>query len=372
MLFLMYPLMAQCEKSSKFCLSSAYFSRSSSDTFSDLTKRYPTDSAYEKGKNLYGSLKQLYILKKKNRHLKSLISIGGFTFSKSFPGAASDNTTRAKFASDTVSFVKDLGFDGVDIDWEYPTDDIQAANFVLLLAEVRKKLDEYAEKYTPGYHYLLTVACPAGEANYRKLHLSAMDPYIDNWNLMAYDYSGSWSKNASHSANLYPSSSKPYTTPINTHKVISDYVSAGVPASKITMGIPLYGRSFQGTAGLGQKFTSVGNGSWEPGIWDYKALPQVNSNSYTDDEAIASYSYTVSSQTLISYDDVEIVKKKTDYILSKNLAGAMFWESSGDKNGSQSLISTAANAFEKLDETQNCLSYPASEYSNVVAGMPGE
>ncbi|TVY18266.1 Chitinase 1 [Lachnellula arida] len=341
-----------------------------SDTYADLQKHYANDSWNDVGNNVYGCVKQLYILKKNNRNMKTLLSIGGWTYSTNFAAAASTATTRTTFASTAVAFVKDLGFDGIDIDWEYPADATEAANFVLLLQAVRSALDAYSAEYAPSNKFLITIACPAGPANYNILEMSQMDTYLDAWHLMAYDYAGSWSNYSGHDANIYPSTSNPNSTPFSTSKAVSDYIANGVPASKLVLGVPLYGRSFEGTAGIGQSYTGVGSGSWQDGVWDYKALPKAGATVSYDSVASGTYSYDASAQELISYDDPAQALIKASYIKSQRLGGAMYWETSADKNGTESLISTIAGSFGALEQVENCLSYPGSQYANMAAGMP--
>ncbi|KAJ8069551.1 hypothetical protein OCU04_003201 [Sclerotinia nivalis] len=343
-----------------------------SDTYSDLEKHYPTDSWNDTGNNVYGCIKQLYLHKKHNRQMKTLLSIGGWTYSSNFAAASSTTATRARFAATAVRFVQDLGFDGIDIDWEYPANDVEAANFVLLLQAIRSALDAYAARYAPGYHFLITAATPAGPDHYNVLRMADMDKYLDSWHLMAYDYSGSWDNTTGHNANLYPSVLKPKSTPYSTQRAIIDYVAKGVPISKIIMGLPLNGKSFMNTTGLGLPYSGVGTGSWEAGIYDYKVLPRAGATEVYLPDLVATYSYDDVTKELISYDNVMSVSTKTKYIMASGMGGAMFWETSADKTDDGSLISTTAGLFPALDQARNLLTYNASAYANMAAGMPGE
>lgn len=302
--------------------------------------------------------------------MKTMLSIGGWTWSTNFPVAASTEAGRLAFAQSSVALMKDWGFDGIDVDWEYPADEREADNFALLLAAVRDELDRYAAQHAQGYRFLLTIASPAGRAQYEKLDLKRISGIVDTFNLMAYDYSGPWS-NAAHQANLYANAANLAATPFSTDAAIAAYLEAGVPASQIALGMPLYGRAFQGTDGLGKPFAHVGVGSWENGVWDYKALPRPGATVILDDVAVGSFSYEDQSRTLVSYDTPDVVKRKVSYIKAKGLAGSMFWEASGDRTDEDSLISTSFEALGQPDAGTgfNNLQYPNSRYANIRAGM---
>lgn len=157
----------------------------------DIQIHYEGDSWNDKGNNVYGNLKQMYLLKKQNRNLKVLLSIGGWTYAhekKHFDPPAATAQGRKAFAASCVKMIKDLGFDGIDIDWEYPQDPTQGQQMLLLLQEIRAAMDAYATKLESETgtrpQFVLSIAAPAGEANYKNMPLGALAQVLDFINLM--------------------------------------------------------------------------------------------------------------------------------------------------------------------------------------------
>lgn len=154
-----------------------------SDSFADVEKKFPTDTQNETGRNLYGCTKQLYLLKKRNRHLKTILSIGGATYTKNFIKALGTERGRKSFASSSVALLADLGFDGLEIDWESPINSSQAENYVSTLKAVRCALDDFASVNKLNYRFLLTAAVEANPPRANVPHFAAMNKYLDYWNL---------------------------------------------------------------------------------------------------------------------------------------------------------------------------------------------
>lgn len=128
-----------------------------SDLWSDQDIHYPGDSWNDVGTNLYGNLKAIYLLKKKHRHLKLLLSIGGWTYSPSFHPVVVSPQHRATFVQSSIEILENYGFDGLDVDYEYPQNDEQADGYVQLLKELREGLDRHSHSQGNDYTYLLTV-----------------------------------------------------------------------------------------------------------------------------------------------------------------------------------------------------------------------
>ena len=212
------------------------------DSFAAIEKAYSDDPRVK------GSFQQLSKLKKKHPHLRTLISVGGWTLSGPFSDVALTADSRAKFAKSCVVFMKKYGFDGVDIDWEYPVgggmegngnraDD--KPNYTLLLAELRKQLD--AAGKTDQTHYLSTIAAPAGPRNIAHLEIDKIHPHVDWINVMAYDFHGGWDATTHFNAPLNRIKDDPaqdeLSRKLNVNAAIQTYLDAKVPPEKIVLGV---------------------------------------------------------------------------------------------------------------------------------------
>lgn len=135
----------------------------------------------------FGSVRELYIYKRRNRHLKVLLSIGGGSAAASFARAAvgpSEKATAASrqmFVDSAVRLVADWGFDGVDIDWEWPANATQIAGYVDLLAATRAALDKHAEDNGLDYHFQIGVVASADSRVYEQLDVAAVNEHVDFW-----------------------------------------------------------------------------------------------------------------------------------------------------------------------------------------------
>lgn len=349
-----------------------------SDTWADLQYAYPGDNTTAPGQNVYGNVKQMFLLKKKHRHLKTLLSVGGWTYRNNFPPMLASSTKRQNFVDTAVKFVADLGFDGIDIDYEYVADRSQAEQMVDLLRRLREGLNQLAEKTHATSPFQLTYASPAGKDEIAMLDLTCMTPYLDFYTVMALDYMGPGFSNFSgYLSNLFPDVRNPRATDFDTNSSLEYYMLNGeVPPNKIVLENPLYGRVFNGTNGMGDKFANGGTlGSLgTAGLWNYKALPVPGFNAKVVNvpRVGGSYSYDAKQKYLISYDTPEIAALKAEYVKCLGLAGTAWWEVSMDRNDTLSLIDTTVSRFGGpgyLDQSPNNLNYPTSIYANLRDGF---
>ncbi|MCP4917153.1 MAG: glycoside hydrolase family 18 protein [Proteobacteria bacterium] len=274
-----------------------------------------------------GNVAQFADLKTSHPDLKVLLTVGGWTLSQPFSDAASTAAKRERLASSCADMMEEWGFDGLDIDWEYPVSGglyggapEDKENYTLLLQEMRTELDSRGE-------YLLTIAAPAGPSTIENMDLPDLAEPLDWMNVMTYDLHGSWDSVTGHNAPLYADDG------LSVDDAVQTYLGAGVPASKLTLGLPYYGRGFSGADELGEAYSGLPSGTWESGVYDYKDLAAnyVGASGWTrhwDEDA--KVPYLTSSDTFISYDDAESLDHKLQYAADNDLRGAMAWELSGD------------------------------------------
>ncbi|KAG8221561.1 glycoside hydrolase superfamily [Butyriboletus roseoflavus] len=276
-----------------------------------------------------------------------------------------DSNLRGNFVASAVHLIKDYGFDGIDVDFEYPANEAEGRGFLELMTSLRDAFDDLATANGDTTPYELTAAVSAGSQNYAYYPVPQLDRVLTYWNLMAYDYAGSWLTFADNQANLYGGS----RTGVSTDAAVKHYISSGATPRKLAMGIPLYGRAFENTNGIGQSYSGIGPGTLQAGVYSYKDLPIPGARVFEDLEDVTSYSYDPIKRELVSYDIPDIVRIKAEYIMSKSLAGCMFWELSTDKTGSDSLVQTAGVTLGQLDQTPNHIHYPNSKWDNIRDNM---
>ena len=285
------------------------------------------------------NFEKLQQLKQQYPHIKTLISVGGWLWSGSFSDVALTEESRTAFANSVVAFIKQYGFDGVDIDWEFPveggmegnvTRPEDKTNFTLLMAKLREKLDEQGS--IDGCHYLLSFAgaCTSYYAN--TVELEKLTAYVDYAKLMCYDMHGSWDSYTDFNAPLYMPQEETPQFKWSCEDAVDLWINSGFEQSKIVMGIPLYGNVYTGVYdannGLYQTYGSCTSVSYDDIVSQYL---NGGYNYYLHDEARVPWLFNGS--TFVSYDDAQSIAEKADFVKNKGIGGAAVWELSQNANG---------------------------------------
>ncbi|GAA4296314.1 glycoside hydrolase family 18 protein [Aestuariibaculum suncheonense] len=287
----------------------------------------------------------LTALKSKNPDLKVLYSVGGWVWSDKFSHIAATVSARNTFAESCVTLMKKHGFDGVDLDWEYPGQrgednafrPADKENFTLLLKAIRELLE--IEGKRDNTHYLLSIASGADQSYIDHTDLGKAQEYLDFINVMCYDFYHGWFYQTGHHANIYPSDGEKFDGN-SGQQAIKRHLEAGVPANKLVMGVPFYGRMWE-------KVNPENNGLYQSAMstgmivpyWDI--IDKMASGDYKefyDESAKASYLWNVKDSIFISWETPKDIDTKVQFIKKNGLGGAMFWEYSLDKD--QELLNT--------------------------------
>ncbi len=308
-------------------------------------------------------------LKQTRPDLRTLVSIGGWTDSGPFSDMALMDESRAKFAKSCVGFLRKYDLDGVDIDWEFPggggfekdkfrKEDTQ--NYAALLQEVRHLLDDAGQ--TDHKHYLLTIAGPAGGSHLRRIELAKIHPLLDFINVMTYDFAGSWSEKTNFNAPLFAPANDPAGPNNNGDAAMKAYLASGVPPDKIVLGVPFYARAWTGVA-------DVNHGLYQPHgkkpakarisgpEWTFRDVEENYLNHgperFWSDEAKVPWLFDAKSGLMVSYDDPQSLRIKSEYVRDHHLGGIMIWELSEDDRQSSLLNAIQAGLHPREPVTRN-------------------
>lgn len=337
-----------------------------------IEKEFPGQTSEFKYK---GHFNVLSSYKKKYPNVKTLISVGGWAGSSGFYTMSQTAEGREIFANSCVDFIRTYGFDGVDIDYEYPTATKEAGNpidfsvaeskrsvlykdYCELMKVLREKID-IASK-ADNKQYLLTAALPASSWVLGGMGLSEAAKYLDYANIMAYDLHGSWNGHVGPQAALYPDSrdteTKEFAMPVLNIDWAYRYFSGILPPEKINIGIPYYTRGWKDVrkgsepGGLWGSAAKEGggatgedniwhdkdaNGNEEPAgsnpLWHVKNLLENKDYQYFfDDVTKTPYVWNEKKKVFLTYEDEKSIQAKLDYVIKNKLGGVMIWELDGD------------------------------------------
>ncbi|KAI5786407.1 glycoside hydrolase [Peziza echinospora] len=280
-----------------------------------------------------GCLRAFGKLKSQHKHLKVILSLGGGgAGGEHFATVAADQKSRQMLAYSAQQLVVEYGFDGIDIDWEHPQNPKEGADYISLLQEIRR--------YLPAPTYILTSAVPAGEWALQNIDMLAASQLLDLINIMAYDFSGPWTKFSGHQAQLF-SPPHPYSDEAthSGHRAVAYLEFKNIPREKLLLGIPVYGRSFLGATAPGHKPNGPGG---EDGVFLYSELPRPGASPEIVDKTVVAASSVGGDGGFVTYDNPETVKIKANYVRERQLGGIFFWTGAGDvRSGERSLIETS-------------------------------
>jgi chitinase len=274
------------------------------------------------------------------------VSIGGWTWSGRFSDVAVSDESRRLFVSSAIDqFIRRFPgvFDGIDIDWEYPVggglpENAKRAedkrNFTLLMAELRRQLDEQGAR--DGRRYLTAAATTAGERGIGNLEVAELAKVLDFMNVMTYDYHAG-GQMAAFNAQLYRAANDP-TPKSNVDSTVAIYLRAGLPPNKLVVGVPYYARSYGNVPpennGLFQRAGPAPR-EWTGTNVDVAHLSRAKLEAagfrvFTEPDAQAPFAYNPSTGVWITYDDAESLARKADYVRARGLRGMMIWEAGSD------------------------------------------
>lgn len=275
--------------------------------------------------------KNVIELKDKSPLLKVLLSVGGAGDDKGFRSIIKTEKTSEQFALNSARYLSMMGFDGIDIDWEFPawfTSFEERFLFQILLREIHQVYKN------PIYNLTLSVAVPASKSIIdRSYRVSQMAKYVDFVNMMGYDFhSFHWYLPLTgHNSPLYSHSDEwSMFSTVNLNWTAFYWIQLGMPREKLVIGLPTYGQTYQlyNPAFNGVYVPAIGTGVI--GIGGQITYPQTckflatGATKKFDLESRVPFAYF--KRNWISYDDEDSLEEKAKWIKHNHFGGVMIFD----------------------------------------------
>jgi len=306
----------------------------------------PFDEYQDIEKGGYG---RFAALKTYNKDLKTMLAIGGWNEgSKRFSPLVADPDRRQVFIKSALRFLRQYNFDGLDLDWEYPTqrqggrpEDRQ--NYATLIQEMREAFESEAQK-TGKERLLISMAVPASlEYAGKGYAIESLDKSLDFFNLLTYDYHSAHEPAVNHHSPLYRPddwSEFDFRKDLNIDATIKFYLRNGASRDKLVLGIPTYGRSYTLANPDAHEISSPATGPGEQGAGTkedgYLAYYEICEKILEDGwDIVTQYPgimgpYAHKGNQWVGFDDVDIAVEKAFYVAEEELGGIMFWTIDND------------------------------------------
>ena len=263
-----------------------------------------------------------------------LISLGGWGNSTAFSDVTGNSSLRSTFIANIISFIQQNDYDGVDIDWEYPSTFVHKENLTLFVSELRSALDMIDSGY------LLTMAISSGNWYGQWFDYEKLVSICDWLGVMTYDFHGTWSSHAGHNSPI----SSPSNCSDGSVETALSYLrdQRYIPSNQLVLGIPFYGKVFNAPL-LYESFTGVVTDL------EYNEIPSLINAGWSrlwDDYSKVPYLQNNDATKLITYDDSISVALKAERAIQENLSGVMIWAIGQDlNNGRQPLLEAVGNSM---------------------------
>ncbi|EPB67217.1 glycosyl hydrolase, family 18 [Ancylostoma ceylanicum] len=320
---------------------------------------------------------------KRNPHLKTLFAIGGWENSQYFSLLTADHPRRTILINRIVAVLNKYGFDGVDLDWEYPVTGgsvegtpADRRNYVHLMRELRNKLRELEEQSGRQSGYLISFAGAAGHWVLKPGYdLAQLVKYVDFVNVMSYDYFGAWQSKwgaftgppaplhfATPKSGIGKSESQSKKTNrfsgrMNVHATMKYYSCQIKATNKLNMGVPFYGRYWHNVGDAADPNdemwrtaeASDGHTKFEGGDVPWRQLHQRFdvSRAKFHQGAKSPYIWLAENKTFVGFENPESLAYKVDYIVENDLGGVMVWAIDFDDD-QLSMLKAITKASENL------------------------